>query len=128
VAIKFEPPMFDTLSASATLQTLLRDGNKFKCFAADDVPQGTKPPYVAWSIVGGSPENFLGASADMDGFDTQIDVYAKTQADCREIVAAIDAAIDGKAYITNWLGQGNDQENTKLDFRSFSISWLVPRQ
>lgn len=122
------PPVFETLKADPVVKSLLQEaaGKPVKIFPSDEVPQTTNAPYVAWTVVGGFPENYLGDNPDMDQFTSELAVYASKIKDCRTIAKAISDAIAGKGYITAWLGESKDPD-TKLRLLSFDVDWHTPR-
>ncbi|WP_134943230.1 DUF3168 domain-containing protein [Pseudomonas syringae] len=118
-------PIFAVCAADAGVTALL-GVSPTRLYPFDDAPEGVAKPYAVWQVITGSPENYLAGRPDVDGFTLQVDVYATTGAQAREVTDAISHAIELKAYVVRWGGERKDTE-TKLYRSSFDIDWLVPR-
>lgn len=119
------PPIFKVCSASPAVTALLGD-SPCRLYPFGEAPEGVTYPYATWQWSGGEPENYLGDRPDMDQFDLQVDVWAKTGADATAVATALRDAIEGHAYITAWRGNGTDPE-TKSRRISFDVDWHVER-
>lgn len=120
-----QPPIFKVCAASPAVTALLGT-NPVRLFPFGEAPQGVAYPYAVWQVVGGAPENYLADTPDVDGFNLQVDVYAKTSAVATDVATALRDAIEPEAYITRWGGQGKDS-TTKTYHISFDVDWLTPR-
>jgi hypothetical protein len=120
------PPVFETLTAVPDIVSALQGANNIVKIFPIEAPQGTKAPYVVWNTPNGFPQNYLGNVPDLDQFSTQIDVYADTLEQVRDIGKLLRDAIEPVAYITAWLGDGKDFE-TKLMLLSFDVDWQTDR-
>lgn len=120
-----QPPIFKVCAASPAVTALLGT-NPVRLFPFGEAPQGVTYPYAVWQIVGGAPENYLADNPDVDGFNLQVDVYAKTGAAAAGVATALRDAIEPVAYITRWGGQSKDSA-TKTYRISFDVDWLTPR-
>jgi len=83
-------------------------------------------PYCVWQTIGGSPENYLDCEPDQDNVTLQIDVYGADVDSVRAGANAIEAAIQGSAYITKYLTESFEKE-TKLYRANFNVDWIVKR-
>lgn len=119
------PPVFATVAANATVQSLFGT-TPTRVYPAAEAPQGLDATYAVWQSVGGSPENYVNTVADMDKFGVQIDVYAASLTAARTAAAALRDAIEPAAYVVAWNGEFRDPD-TKLFRYSFSVDWLVER-
>lgn len=117
-------PIYEVCSANASVQAAL--GNPARLYPFGEAPQGVAKPYAVWQTLGGSPENFLKQSPDIDQFTLQVDVYASTAMAARAAARSLRDAIEPVAYITRWNGEDRDQE-TKNYRVSFDVDWWVPR-
>ena len=66
---------------------------------------GTAPaleitPYATWQEIHGSPFNYIEGAPSTDHIKTQIDVWAPTASECRDVARAVRRAIDGQCTIT----------------------------
>jgi hypothetical protein len=119
------PPVYETLK-SAPAVTAFLGTNPTRVFLTEAPQKGNHPPYLVWNTANGTPENYLGSNSDIDQFSTPMDIYATTYDEARQIVKAVRNALDGKAYITAWLGETIDFE-TKLKVVSFDVDWFTAR-
>lgn len=123
------PPLNDTLQAAAGV-TAIFGSNPMRVWAFDDAPApgttGYALPYAVWQTVSGSPDNYLAGVPDMDGFTTQITVFANLGKDARNGAKSIRDAIEPVAYVAGWRGEGTEPD-TKLKFYRFDVDWMTPR-
>lgn len=117
-------PIYPVCAASAGVQAVL--GNPPRLWPFGEVPEGTAYPYAVWQSIGGSPENYINQTPDMDGYSLQIDVYGNTSASVTDVARELRDAIEPHAHITSWLGQSKDRD-TNLYRYTFAVDWLVPR-
>ena len=119
------PPIFQICAANSAVTALI-GSSPVRLFPFGEAPQGVTKPYVAWQIVGGSPENFLNQAPDADTFSIQIDVYGDTEASARSVATAIRNAIQNRSHIVSWIGDGRDPD-TKNYRIGFIADWIVRR-
>lgn len=119
------PPLFQACAADTSVQSLLgTDPTRLWPFGeADPSPVY---PYAVWQLISGVPENYLGELPDVDSFGVQIDCYAKTAEEAREVARALRAAIEPFAYVSAYLGEIRDTITRNYRY-SFSVDWIVPR-
>lgn len=81
----------------------------------DVLPQqyGTKRKYVTWSIVGGTPENYLDQLPTMDSGRVQIDCWAEDPVTCQNLMIAVRNAIEPHAHMISTPLSGFESD-TKL--------------
>lgn len=120
------PPLHATCAADSSVQGLLGDGSILRLYPFGEARQKEVYPYAVWQVIGGQPENYIGDPPDADSFSTQIDVYAATWRSAREVADALQAAIEGAAYVTGYNGEMRDPE-TKSFRVSFNVDWVTPR-
>lgn len=119
------PPIFQVISASTAVTDLLGT-NPVRFWLFGEAPQNPGLPYVVWQTAYGAPENYLGGVPDIDHLGVQIDVYASTASVVRQVAAAVRDAIEPRAYVVGWRGEGLDPE-TKLYNLSFDAEFFVSR-
>lgn len=120
------PPLHAICAADTIVQELLGSGSVLRLYPFGEARQKDSYPYAVWQIVGGAPENYLSGAPDTDRFRTQLDVYGKTWASAREVADALQAAIEGDAYVVAYNGESRDPE-TKSYRVSFDIDWIANR-
>ena len=120
------PPLHTVCAADTSVQALLGGAGLLRLYPFGEARQQDVYPYAVWQIVGGQPENYLSGAPDTDSFTTQIDVYAKTWSSARAVADALQAAIEGSAYVTAYNGEMRDPE-TKSFRVSFTVDWVTPR-
>ncbi|MNO31434.1 hypothetical protein D3C76_214080 [compost metagenome] len=119
------PPIFAVCAASPAVTALLGAG-PVRLYLAGEAPQDVVKPYAVWQLAGGVPENYLGDRPDMDGYTTQIDVYAATASSARAVAKALRDAVEAVAYVVAWRGESRDTETKNYRY-SFDVDWLTPR-
>jgi hypothetical protein len=123
------PPIFQAVNVTA-VQSLLKTGNgPLRFFSFGRAPQNVTKPYAVWQVAGGSPENYISNTPDIDVVGIQIDVYASQQQGAekaREVAAAIRDAIQPYCHITSWRGEFVDPETNNFRF-SFDCDWWINR-
>ncbi len=120
------PPIHTIVAADTSVQSLLSNGSLLRFYPFGEARQQDVYPYAVWQIVSGQPENYLGQRPDVDSFSTQVDVYGKTWRSAREVGDALQAALEGDAYVSSYLGEMRDPE-TKSYRVSFTVDWVTPR-
>lgn len=121
------PPLFATVKDDLDVQDLLlgTDGI-LRVFEFGNAPQKTVYPYVVWQLVAGYPHNYITCTPKIEELLVQVDCYAETQDEVRQVAEAMEAAIETTAQITAYRGDELEQE-TKLWRSSFDITWFVKR-
>lgn len=118
-------PIFQLCAASNEL-TVLIGNNPVRLFLFGLAPQNPQTPYVVWQLISGSPENYLSGRPDTEGHTLQIDVYASSAAQSRQIAGLVESTIENDCYITRYGGEEKDEE-TMLYRSSFDVDWLIER-
>ncbi|MBS3183754.1 DUF3168 domain-containing protein [Pseudomonas sp. PCH44] len=121
-----EAPIFAVCSADPGVSALIGSGIECRLYSFGEGPEKPLKPYVVWSVISGSPENYLAGRPDTDGFTLQLDVYAATGAPVLAVTKALCAAIEPRAYVVRW-GATDRDPDTKDFHRSFDVDWIVPR-
>lgn len=119
------PPIFEICSADSDVQTNI-GVSPCRLYPFGEAPENVSMPYVVWQVVGGSPENCISSSPDMDSWSLQVDVYGLTGKSVRDVAQALRNAIESYAHITRWGEQGRDMD-TKSYRYSFDVDWWVDR-
>ncbi|WP_109512781.1 DUF3168 domain-containing protein [Pseudomonas ovata] len=121
-----DAPIFSVCSTDPEVTALLGAGIDCRLYSFGEAPEGTLKPYVVWSLITGSPENYLAGRPDVDGFTLQVDVYAVTGGTIGAVTKAMRDAIEPHAYIVRW-GATDRDPKTKDPHRSFDVDWIVQR-
>ena len=87
-AVDFEKYLVATLKGNAPLAALV--GTRIFPLI---VPQGTDFPCISYQRISGMPANTLSGHSGLEEIDLQIDVWAKTYAEAKEIAKAVRAAM-----------------------------------
>ncbi len=119
------PSIFSLVSNDHDVQTSFGT-NPVRVFPFGSAPEKTILPYSVWQIIGGTPENYIGNSPDMDTFLIQIDVYARTAVSARNGAEALRDAIEPHAHITAWRGESKDASTLHYRY-SFDINFFTAR-
>lgn len=119
------PPVFAIAAASPAVRAALGTA-PVRVFPFGQAPEGVAYPYAVWQIVGGAPFVYLADLPEVDGFTTQIDIYARNGTDAERAAAALRDAIEPVADITRWGGETIDVDTGSNRF-SFDVSWTTER-
>lgn len=119
------PPIFSIVSKSAAVKSAFGT-DPVRIYMFGLAPEGVKHPYAVWQIVGGSPENYLNETPDIDLFSVQIDVYGASVTAVRSGARALRDAIEPHAHVVSWRGESKDVE-TNLYRSSFDVDFWTDR-
>ena len=121
------PPVFSTAKASpAVLATLGSSPTRLWPFG--QAPQNETRPYAVWQVVYGNPDNSLSCIPKEDLFGVQIDAYAKTVSDAREVAEVLRDAYEASYnQVTAWNGE-DWEPATGLWRVSFTVEFWTRRQ
>lgn len=121
------PPIFEVCSADSNVQSRLgSDPIRLFPFGEANYPNVVYP-YATWQVITGRPENALGEVPDMDLWTVQIDIFARSDQDARDVAEALRDAIEPVAHITNWRAAARDPD-TRSFIYSFTVDWWVSRR
>lgn len=119
------PPLFKAAQASPEVLSIF-GSSPLRIYPFGEAEGPPALPYAAWQVISGNPENFLSGRPDVDGYRTQIDVYADTVSNANRAAEALRDAFERVAYIVSFNGNSRDPE-TKNYRISFDVEWLVRR-
>jgi hypothetical protein len=119
------PIFFPTLTATSAVTTAL-GSNPTRVYPHGEAPQGVTLPYATHQLVTGSPENYLGNTADMDGFRVQFNCYGSTATAARNAAKVIREALESGAYLVSFNGTGRDPDTNNYTY-SFDLEFMVAR-
>ncbi|MDT9643106.1 MULTISPECIES: DUF3168 domain-containing protein [Pseudomonas] len=119
-------PIYEVCAQDPGVIALLGSGASMRLYSFGEAPEGVAKPYAVWQLISGNPENYLAGRPDADGFTLQVDVYGTTGPSVRAVRDAIRDAIELRAYIARWGGEGRDPA-TKNYRTSFDVDWIVQR-
>ena len=120
------PPIFAVCNSDAVVTSYLREGNILRLFMAGIAPQNVKKPYAVWQTTSGSPFNHISGSPNTESHMLQIDVYALSMKEAKNVANAIEKAIEPYCYVTNY-NMDEQEEDTKLWRSSFDVEWITYR-
>lgn len=120
------PPVFQTVAADSDCQTNL-GVTPTRFYPFGEAPTGVAKPYAVWSVVTGSPENYINEVPDFDTWAIQIEVFAETADAARDAAEALRNAVEPEAHVVAWRGESRDVE-TRLYRYSFDVDWMVSRE
>lgn len=101
-------------------------GTTPRFFAFGEADQATAKPYAVWQLVYGSPEGKLAGAPDDDRYGIQVDAYADTSADAREVGLALRDALEPDGYIVAWNGESHEPDTLLYRF-SFTVEFITER-
>ena len=98
------PDVFNIAKQSSAVTALLGTTPRFYPFGK--APQNETRPYAVWQVVYGNPDNSLSCVPTEDSYGVQVDAYAKTATDAREVAAALrDAFEESFNHVVSWNGE-----------------------
>ena len=99
------PPVF-TIAAQSPAVTAVLGSHPVRYYPFGKVPQNETRPYAVWQVVYGAPDNSLSCVPTEDSYGVQVDAYAKTATDAREVAAALrDAFEESFNHVVSWNGE-----------------------
>lgn len=121
------PPVFTIAAANLGVTNVL-GSNPVRFWPFGKAPQNEARPYAVYQIVYGTPDNSLACQPSIDNWGVQIDAYAKTVTDARNVAAALRDAFElTYNYVTAW--NGEDWEVSTGLFRvSMTIEFWTERE
>jgi hypothetical protein len=119
------PSFFTTLTGNGSVTAAL-GSNPTRVFPHGEAPQGVARPYVTHQLVAGTPENYLGDTADADACRVQFNCYADTSAAAVNAASVIRAALEGIGYVVSLNGTGKDAETNRYSY-SFDMEFVSSR-
>jgi len=119
------PPLFAIIAGDATVKTVFGT-SPIRVFPFGSAPEGVTLPYAVWQIIGGTPENYIGNSPDIDNFLVQMDIYASSAESARSGAEALRDALEPYAHITAWRGEQIDNSTGHYRY-SFDINFFTAR-
>jgi hypothetical protein len=119
------PIFFPTLTATPAVTTAL-GSNPTRVYPHGEAPQGVALPYATHQLVTGSPENYLGNTADMDGYRVQFNCYGATATAARNAAKVIREALEGGAYLVSFNGTGRDPDTNNYTY-GFDMEFMAER-
>ena len=129
------PPVFAIAAADGSVTALLGSGgtgDPVRLWAFGEAPRDEQgnpaggTPYAVWQIVTGTPENYLDRTPDSDTFGVQIDSYAESMSQAREVAQALRDCLEPEGHITSWNGEWKDFP-TNLFRVTFTIGFINQR-
>lgn len=119
------PTFFPTLTADASVTAAL-GSNPTRVYPHSEAPQGVALPYATHQLVTGAPENYLGTTADMEGFRVQFNCYGATATAARNAAKVIREALEASAYLVSFNGSGRDPDTNHYTY-SFDMEFMSAR-
>lgn len=119
------PPIFSLAAASPAVTNLL-GSPVTRLYLFGQATQQTARPYAVWQTVYGNPENYINERPNIDNWGTQVDVYAKTAAQSRQVAKALMDAWEGAAHVVQYNGDFKVPDTEDYRF-SFTVEWYTNR-
>lgn len=118
------PTIFQIISATTSVTDLLGT-NPVRFFPWDQAPEKSGKPYATYTYQG-LPENTMDKVPQIDDFDTQVDVWAQTGAECLNVAIAIRDVVEPLAHMTSF-GQALREPGTELYRLRMNFDIFTPR-
>lgn len=119
------PSLFSIVSSDVTVRSVFGT-NPVRVFPFGGAPEESNMVYAVWQTYGGTPENYIGTTPDIDAFLVQVDVYADNATSARNGAEALRDALQGYAHIVSWRGESKDRDTQRYRY-SFDINFLTAR-
>lgn len=119
------PTIFPTLTAAPAV-TGVFGSSPCRVYPFGEAPQTVALPYATHQLAAGSPENYLGDTADMDSFRLQFDVYAATATAARNGASVIRDALETIGYVVSLNFTGRHAETNHYRY-SFDMEFMSAR-
>lgn len=123
------PPLFARLRDTPAVTALIGT-NPVRAYPFGGSPAkgttGYGEPYIVWQSVSGGPDNYINQRPVTDDFTIQVDAYATTASQARNVAQAVRDAVESVAYVVAYREMGKDPD-TALYRYSMDIDWIVHR-
>jgi hypothetical protein len=116
------PDLFTLLKANTPVKNLLGT-TQLRVFPAGRAPEESIRPYAVYSVVNGTPENYLSGTPSIDNIGTQISVYAETFDSLINCFNAIRNALEPHAHMTNYATPDQDADTNLFSCRMEFDFW-----
>lgn len=120
------PPVFEICKGDSNVTALLGT-DPLRVYPFAQAPENKTYPYATYGIVAGVPDNTMDSVPLSDVVATQVDVWAKTAAECEEIATAIRDACEPEAHMTAF-GSGDRDAETKSYHLRLEFDFFINRQ
>lgn len=117
------PPVYELLSADAAVTALVPASRIRGQGYAGEAPV---TPYITHQTISGNPANYIAGRPGMDAFRSQIDVWADTAAQAKQIAEAVRDALELNAQCVAIMGDDYEPD-TRLHRYSFDFQFWTPR-
>lgn len=95
------PPIFPILSVAPAVTAILGT-SPTRIYPYGRAPQDVAKPYVVYSLLEGTPENYIGDLPDADTKYTQISIYAENPSSVDALFIAIRNALEPYCHMTGY--------------------------
>lgn len=120
------PQVFQIAAADAGVTGVL-GSNPVRFWPFGKAPQNETRPYAVHQLVYGNPDNSLSCTPSVDLFGIQIDAYAKSVTDARNVAEALRDAFEATYnHVVSWNGEDWEQA-TGLYRVSFTVEFWTER-
>jgi hypothetical protein len=120
------PPIFEIVAADSDVQTNL-GASPTRFYPFGEAPPNVIKPYAVWQFVTGIPENYISEVPDTDTMSIQIDAFAESASQVRDVAQALRDAIEPHAHVVSWRGESRDPDTRNFRI-SFDVDWIVSRE
>ena len=119
------PAIFPLVTGSAAATALLGT-SPTRFYPCGEAPENVAKPYATWFVVSGVPENYLDCPPNIDSITVQVDVWADSQTDARDVFEALRKAFEGDAHIMG-VGPEGREPDTRLYRHSMTVDFWQER-
>lgn len=121
------PPIFKLCNNCPAVVNLLKDNGVLRVFEFGQAPQDVAKPYVVWQEISGGHEPSLDLRPCNENHFIQVDCYAETASEAKDIKNVIELALETHALTTTYRGNSKESE-TKLFRTTLDFEFLTTRQ
>ena len=102
------PPIYTLLAASSAVADVF--GTPIRVWPWAEAREGADLPYATWTVIAGTPENYLGQMPDIDSIRVQVDVWAGTGTDCTAAATVLRDELEPRAHMVQFGNMIRDPE------------------
>lgn len=107
------PPVFSLLKNNPTVFGIVAK----RIYPWGEAPQTVAYPYITYGVVNGQPQNTMDKVPQIDNLGTQIDIWAETGRECRELAEAVRDALETSAHMISITNMDRDLETKSYRYR-----------
>lgn len=119
------PEVFPMLAGDGEVVSMIGSA-PVRAYEFGFAPQTVAVPYVTWFLSSGRPDNCLDGVAPVDEDTVQVDCWARSRAEAKQLAQAVREAIEPEQYLTSVSGVSVDPDTKRFRI-TLTFTFWTPR-